>query len=135
MGVLQVFIVNRNGGLVFSKTVSREAPKASINDMLRIASTFHSLHEISKEMAPVEGCMGINKIETRSFSLYSLCTLTGVKFVITSTPETRSVETIAKSIYEIYADYVLKNPFYEMDQPVNIELFSKKLDLALTRSP
>jgi hypothetical protein len=136
MGVLQVFIVNRNGGLVFNKTVSREAPKASINDMLRIASTFHSLHEISKQMAPVAGCKGINKIETRSFTLYSLSALTGVKFVITSTPDTRGVEALAKSIYEIYADYVLKNPFYEIDQPINIELFSMKLDAALTfRTP
>ena len=68
--------------------------------------------------------------------MYSLSALTGVKFVITSTPDTRGVEALAKSIYEIYADYVLKNPFYEIDQPINIELFSMKLDAALTfRTP
>ena len=128
MGLLQCFIVNRNGGLVFNKTLSRDAPKTNINDMLRIASTFHSLHEISKQMSPVSGCIGIQKIETRSFTLYSLSTLTGVQFVVTSTPDTPGVEGFAKSIYEIYSDYVLKNPFYEIDQPINIELFSSNLE-------
>ena len=121
----------RRMALVFNKTLSSSAPKASINDMLRIASTFHSLHEISKQMAPIAGCKGIQKIETRSFTLYSLSTLTGVKFVITSTPDMQGVEALARSIYEIYADYVLKNPFYEIDQPINVELFSMKLDAAV----
>ena len=132
MGLLQLFIVNSNGGLMFNKALSSNAGSQqhshSINDMLRIASTFHSIHEISKQMAPIHGCNGIQRIETSSFVLYSLCSLTGVKFVITSTPDTEGVEKFAASIYELYADYVLKNPFYELDQPIHVELFASSVD-------
>lgn len=140
MGLLQLFIVNSNGGLMFNKALGRGNSGSSmmqgqsINDMLRIASTFHSIHEISKQMAPVRGCTGIQKIETSSFMLYSLCSLTGVKFVVTSTPETQGVEKFAASIYELYADYVLKNPFYELDQPINVELFSNSVDKIVATS-
>ena len=132
MGLLQLFIVNSNGGLMFNKGLSTASlPTQSINDMLRIASTFHSIHEITKQMSPnKEGCTGIQKIETGSFVLHSLSTLTGVKFVVTSTPETQGVEKFAASVYELYADYVLKNPFYELDQPINVELFSSAVDKA-----
>ena len=140
MGLLQLFIVNSNGGLMFNKALgggnsgSSMMQGQSINDMLRIASTFHSIHEISKQMAPVRGCTGIQKIETSSFMLYSLCSLTGVKFVVTSTPGTQGVEKFAASIYELYADYVLKNPFYELDQPINVELFSNSVDKIVATS-
>ena len=34
-------------------------------------------------------------------------------------------------MYEAYADYVLKNPFYETDMPIRIKLFDLALDKAL----
>ncbi len=120
---------------MFNKALGSNAGQShSINDMLRIASTFHSIHEISKQMAPVRGCTGIQRIETSSFALYSLCSLTGVKFVITSTPDTQGVEKIAASIYEMYADYVLKNPFYELDQPIHVQLFASSVERLLSGS-
>ena len=30
-------------------------------------------------------------------------------------------------IYDLYADFVLKNPFYEMEMPIKCELFDQKL--------
>lgn len=31
------------------------------------------------------------------------------------------------SIYELYSDYVLKNPFYEVEMPIRVELFDHYL--------
>ena len=32
-----------------------------------------------------------------------------------------------RSVYELYCDYVLKNPFHEMDQVIKSELFDQNL--------
>ena len=34
-------------------------------------------------------------------------------------------------IYELYSDYVLKNPFYELEMPVRCELFENNLAYAV----
>jgi len=42
----------------------------------------------------------------------------GIKFLIISDPNQQNLETLAIEIYELYID-LLKNPFYELDQPIN----------------
>lgn len=37
------------------------------------------------------------------------------------------METLLKVIYELYTDFVLKNPFYEMEMPIRCELFDLNL--------
>ena len=34
-------------------------------------------------------------------------------------------------MYELYADYVLKNPFYEIEMPIRCELFDYHLAAAI----
>ena len=34
---------------------------------------------------------------------------------------------LQRSVYELYCDYVLKNPFHEMDQVIKSELFDQNL--------
>lgn len=35
------------------------------------------------------------------------------------------------SVYPLYADYVLKNPFYEVEMPIRCELFDANLATAV----
>lgn len=37
------------------------------------------------------------------------------------------METLLKKIYELYSDYVLKNPFYSLEMPIRCELFDTHL--------
>ena len=104
---LQLFIINRSGGLVYNKNLSVAAPNLTTNDCLRLGSTFHGLHTICPQIAPVISA-GIERLETNTFVLQCLQTLTGVKFVITATPGTTELDALLQGIYEIYADYVLK---------------------------
>lgn len=92
---------------MFNKNLSTMAPNLSTNDCLRLGSTFHGLHAIATQIAPVIS-MGIEKLETDTFTLQCLQTLTGVKFVITATPGTNEVTALLDGIYELYSDYVLK---------------------------
>ena len=65
---------------------------------------------------------------------YWLCTLLSfldVKFIAVSEPNATNVEGFLKSVYEVYADYVLKNPFYELEMPIRIELFTANVSALL----
>lgn len=43
------------------------------------------------------------------------------------------MEGLLKHIYELYTDYVLKNPFYEMEMPIRCELFDINLSQAVQK--
>ena len=82
MGHQALFIVNVDGGLIYSKVISEKMQQGlQPNDLLRLASTFHSMHAISSQIIP-EGSKveenplltephleGINEIVTNAFTL------------------------------------------------------------------
>lgn len=121
----QLFIINRSGGLVYTKSLSSTAPNLSTNDCLRLGSTFHGLHAIATQIAPVVS-MGIERLETDNFTLQCFQTLTGVKFVITAAPGTPDLDGLLRSIYEVYSDYVLKVLLTNWSQ-LSHEIFFKYL--------
>ena len=141
-------IINKYGSMMFSQDFTRSS-KVSSNDSLRMASTFHGLHAISCEISPVPGSSGILEIETPSFRLKCLQTPTGLKlsfffffffsfsnsllvrFYVVAHPHNvdgRALDTLLGEIYALFCDFVLKNPFYEPDQPVRAAKFETALD-------
>ena len=54
-------------------------------------------------------------------------TLTGTKFLLFTEPLQPNVDSIIRKIYELYADYVMKNPFYQTEMPVRCEGFDRRL--------
>ena len=50
------------------------------------------------------------------YTLYSI----GVKFIVIADNKQQKVEELLRKIYELYADYVLKNPFYSLDMPIRL---------------
>ena len=107
MTLLQLFIINRSGGLIYNRDLSSGAPNISTNDWLRLGSTFHSLHAIVAQVAPIKSS-GIDRLDADSFTLRCFQSLSGVKFVVTAAPGTPDLEAFLKAVYELYADYVLK---------------------------
>ena len=71
-----MFVINRSGGLVYNRNLDQSAPALTTNDLLRLGSTFHGLHAIAAQIAPVKS-LGIEKLETDVFSLQCFQTLTG----------------------------------------------------------
>ena len=126
MGHQAFFVVNKNGSLVYTKVMSPlMQEKLSTNDFIRLSSTFHSMHAISSQVAP-EGVKskpnpllseqpfeGINEIVTNNFTMKCLQTHSSIKFMLISSgaEKIRDQERILAKIYEVYADYVGKNPF------------------------
>lgn len=112
-------------------------PRLTANEKIVLASMFHSMYaiaaiqlsssktrDVQKHKPPPS--TGIELLETDNFRLNCFQTLTGVKFVvigdIISSPASR--DTLLKKIYEIYADYALKNPFYSLDMPIRFVYLS-----------
>jgi len=46
-------------------------------------------------------------------------------------PKQLNVELLLRRIYELYADFALKNPFYSLEMPIRCELFDKNLQVVL----
>ncbi|EQC25719.1 hypothetical protein SDRG_16421 [Saprolegnia diclina VS20] len=132
--LLSLYVINKAGGLIYHEDLSAEAPKLNANDHLRLGSTFHSIHAIAGLAAPLLS-KGIVSMETDAFRLQCFQALTGTKFFVTALPSMGALEleAILRSIYEIYADYVLKNPFYELEMPIRCSLFHTNLRVLVDR--
>jgi len=134
--VFSVWIVNKSGGLIFYKNYSSENDKNTsldINDTLRLASVWHSLHAISRtnSVAPVKRSSGIELLETNTFDLHCFETKTGIKFMVCSGKKAIGVERLLRRVYDVYADFAMKNPFYELEQPIQAELFEERVMIAV----
>mgnify|MGYP005853760363 CR=1 FL=1 len=59
-------------------------------------------------------------------------TRTGIKFVVTAEPGTPDMDVALKEIYVLYSDAV-KDPFYDLDQPIQSQLFVQAVDALVER--
>jgi hypothetical protein len=57
-----------------------------------------------------------------------LTLISGLKFYITADNSHPNLDVTLRTVYEVYTDYVLKNPFYEIEMPIRCELFDINLD-------
>ena len=70
---------------------------------------------------------GIEVLETDRFRLTCFQTQTGTKFLLFTDPLMTNIDVVMKKVYELYADYVMKNPFYQLEMPVRCEAFDRQL--------
>lgn len=102
-------------------------PKMTTNEKIFLASMFYPLFAIASQLSPEPKCSGIEILESDTFKLYCFQTLTGVKMMAVADKNQTGVELLLKKIYELYADYALKNPFYSLEMPIRCELFETNL--------
>lgn len=128
MAVQSLFVVNKAGGLMFQRTYSDTAPRLTPNDYLHLASTFHGMQLLVQELSPTPlpksitaPTGGIRALETPSLSLAALTSPTGVQFFVTADVGTERLAALLADVYTVYADAVMKNPFYVLDMPIRCE--------------
>ena len=99
-----------------------------------LTTRLHPLHNPSAQLSSnstpssrPEPPSGIEVLETENFRLQCFSTLTGTKFLLFTDPTQANVDVIVRRIYELYADYVMKNPFYQTEMPIRCESFDRKL--------
>ncbi|CZT17248.1 related to TRAPP subunit involved in targeting and fusion of ER to golgi transport vesicles [Ramularia collo-cygni] len=144
MVVFSLLIINKAGGLVYNRTFAPGLQKLDSNDYLILAGTFHGIHAISRSINPVPPAplppgnrkaptTGIESLESSHFRLTCFQTPTGVKFLLFTSPEQPNTELVVRRCYEIYGDFVMKNPFYNLEMPIRVEKFDRALGAYLVR--
>jgi len=117
-----------------------------------LASMFYPLYAIASQLSPELKSSGIEVLEADTFKLHCFQTLTGIffllfvfslcycissvifqgiKFLIVAEPKQMNVEHLLRRVYELYADFALKNPFYSLEMPIRCEQFESNLQLLL----
>jgi hypothetical protein len=130
--LLALFVINKSGGVVYHQELSPAAPALNSNEWLRLGSTFHGLHGIYEQVVPVKGA-GIESLETDRLLMKSLQSKTGVKFVLSATAGTGELDSVLAAVHSAYADFVLKDPFYELEMPIRQPLFSENVKAIVER--
>ncbi|KAI9885523.1 MAG: hypothetical protein M1823_002662 [Watsoniomyces obsoletus] len=129
--VFALIIINRAGGLIYQRDFHEGLNKLSVNDYLVLAGTFHGVHAITTRLNPLPTpgvpSPGLELLESDHFRMQCFQTLTGTKFLLFTEPNQPNVDIIVRRVYELYADYVMKNPFYQIDMPVKCEAFDRHL--------
>ncbi|ABN65329.2 Golgi vesicle docking [Scheffersomyces stipitis CBS 6054] len=162
MKVYSIYILNKAGGLIYQNDVNPGLTKLTANDYLVLAGTLHGVHAIASKLSiNIDGMeshqestanansallvsgrsqdannnkSGLQSIETDLFNLYVFQTLTGIKFIIITSPNPGelkksydSANEVFKQLYIVYSDYVMKDPFYSLDMPIKSFLFDTKV--------
>lgn len=108
----------------FPLNLSFAPPTITPNEKIILSSTFHSLFTIAAQLSPVPKSSGIEILSTSQFRLHCFQSTTGVKFVLVGVASaTVGIESLLRKIYELYADFALKNPFYSIDMPIRCQRF------------
>ncbi|CAG7556922.1 unnamed protein product [Fusarium equiseti] len=115
--IFALIIINKAGGLVYNKNFHEGLQQISTNDYLVLAGTFHG----------PEPSSGLEVLETENFRMQCFNTLTGVKFLLFTDTTQANVDVTIRKIYDLYSDYVMKNPFYSLEMPVRCDIFDRKL--------
>eukprot|EP00927_Polykrikos_kofoidii_P015864 TRINITY_DN17100_c0_g2_i2.p1 TRINITY_DN17100_c0_g2~~TRINITY_DN17100_c0_g2_i2.p1 ORF type:complete len:176 (-),score=22.24 TRINITY_DN17100_c0_g2_i2:249-737(-) len=139
-GVASLYIINRNGSLIYDQDFNGGGTAhLSSNDKIRLSSTFHGISAIASQISPVReksgsgpafGFLqpsGILKLDADTFQLQCFHTPTGIKLLAIVIPPIRDKENLLRQTYAIYSDYVMKNPFYEVDMPIRCEPFDREI--------
>lgn len=108
-------------------------PKMTTNEKIFLASMFYPLFAIASQLSPEPKSSGIEILEADTFTLHCFQTLTGIKFIIISETGLNGIDLLLRKVYELYSDYVLKNPFYSLEMPIRCELFDNKLQELLAQ--
>ena len=142
--VFALLIINKAGGLIYNRQFAPGLQKLDSNDYLILAGTFHGIHAISRSINPAPlvpqlpgyrkpPTTGIESLESSHFRLTCFQTPTGVKFLLFTSPEQPNTDVVVRRCYEIYGDFVMKNPFYSSEMPIRIEKFDRALGGYLVR--
>lgn len=145
--IIAIYIISSNGSLIFDYHSQPSNLNADKNIVL--ASLFYACYANSEQIGlslpshdiNMPHSTGIKTLEANNFRLDCYETLTKVKFVVISdlslgiSPATANKQDLLKRIYELYADYVMKNPFYTLNMPINSDncsLFKTNLESSLS---
>lgn len=122
MAVEQFFIVNKSGGMIYNY---EKNPSADTNSLLVLTSVIHSLNELSRNVFKLSEM--VQTVSMRNRDLCVFRTLTNLTFIFVYDKEELSPRATPRKLFELvfrhFCDYVMANPFYQIEMPINCAKF------------
>eukprot|EP01016_Furgasonia_blochmanni_P051137 TRINITY_DN8002_c0_g1_i6.p1 TRINITY_DN8002_c0_g1~~TRINITY_DN8002_c0_g1_i6.p1 ORF type:complete len:212 (+),score=22.64 TRINITY_DN8002_c0_g1_i6:120-755(+) len=129
---LYLYIIGTNGSVIFDRMYAQKA--ITSNESIQIASTLHTIDAMTSLVTPpslkpkkpdfeIGGKIRLETVATETLKVNCFETLTGLKFVLVTTPGYTDAKNVLRQLYEVYSDFVSKDPFYPFDQPIKNKYF------------
>lgn len=103
------------------------------NDYLVLAGTLHGIHAIASRIVPAPGkeSQGLEVLEADNLLIRIKVTATGTKLVLLADAAHPNSSSVLQRAYELYAEHVMKNPFYIAEMPIRIDAFDREIQRLL----
>ncbi|CAG8589532.1 12789_t:CDS:2 [Dentiscutata erythropus] len=106
---------------MYQKDFNEGLAHLTANEYLVLAGTFHGVHAITSKISPAGTSFLVECDYFYSINVSFL--ITGTKFLILADPTHPNIDLVLRRTYDVYSDYVMKNPFYTPEMPIRSELF------------
>ncbi|MFS8032830.1 putative trafficking protein particle complex subunit [Helianthus anomalus] len=137
-----MYIFNRNGVCLLYREWNRPLRTLNSNqDHKLMFGLLFSLKSLTAKMDPSsaeKGNLGVPQLPGQGCSFHSFRTNTyklsfmespsGIKIILVTHPKASDLRDSLKYIYNLYVEYVVKNPLYTPGTPIRSELFNTTLD-------
>ncbi|KAK7315156.1 hypothetical protein VNO77_33689 [Canavalia gladiata] len=137
-----MYVFNRNGVCLLYREWNR--PLRTLNaqqDHKLMFGLLFSLKSLTAKMDPTsaekgnlgmpqlpgQGC-SFHSFRTNTYKLSFMETPSGIKIILVTHPRTGDLRESLKYIYNLYVEYVVKNPLYTPGSPIRSEMFNTTLD-------
>jgi len=126
--VYSLFILNHSNGKIFQKDFVAH-PQLTGNDAIYYSGVFCGLSKMGVKLSPNSRVNdGIESIVSDGIRIECFHALSGMKIFVLADPHTQNLQQFLSEIYNLFTDYVLKNPFHTIDMPIKSTLFAEKVD-------
>ncbi|KAJ3694574.1 hypothetical protein LUZ60_010054 [Juncus effusus] len=137
-----LYVFNRAGVCLLNREWLRPLRTLDPNqDHKLMFGLLFSLRSFTAKVDPTvaeKGNLGVPLLTGQGCSFYSFTTNTyklsfmespsGIKLILITHPRTGDQRESLKYIYNLYVEYVVKNPLYVPGSPIQCDLFTKNLD-------
>ncbi|XP_020583896.1 trafficking protein particle complex subunit 1 [Phalaenopsis equestris] len=137
-----LYIFNRNGVCLLNREWHRPLRTLDAQqDQKLMFGLLFSLRSFTAKMDPTsvdKGNLGVPLLPGQGCSFHSFRTNTyklslmespsGIKLILVTHPKTGDLRDALRYMYNLYVEYVVKNPLYVPGSPIRCELFNMNID-------
>eukprot|EP01102_Stenamoeba_stenopodia_P020591 TRINITY_DN809_c0_g1_i1.p1 TRINITY_DN809_c0_g1~~TRINITY_DN809_c0_g1_i1.p1 ORF type:complete len:154 (-),score=22.49 TRINITY_DN809_c0_g1_i1:64-525(-) len=120
------YIYNKSGTCIYYEEWNRKKPPGNLQEEQKLMyGMLFSLKSFVSKTTPTHlgPCDSFNYFKTSTYKLHLFETASGLKFILITDPSIGDMKEQLRTIYNIYVQYVAKNPLYKPSDPIDCELF------------
>eukprot|EP00038_Savillea_parva_P026146 m.51756 g.51756 ORF g.51756 m.51756 type:complete len:141 (-) comp7331_c0_seq1:2048-2470(-) len=128
--IFNFYLFDRKGECLYHQEWKRLSANRRLEDgnAKLMFGMLYSIKNFVRRISPTVPYEGFKHYITGSYKLNCVETMTGLKVVLTTDVNVGDIQTDLRDIYKLYIEYAVKNPCYELGEPINLDKFKDKLD-------